>query len=428
MAVAAFGSGVGLSGLLLYTIGLFVADLESDLGLSRTAYGLGLLFVSAGVGIGTITCGRLIDRFGSRAVVATGATALAAGYALLGLVVDSVPTFLGVMFAMGLLASGTGPLGYTRVVAMWFRTARGLALGLTMTGIGVSAAVVPVVLNDVITRFGWRSGFLVLAALAASAVVPVLALLREPRAVAAGSGSVATSTTLVAGGADAARVARTAFDQIVRTQMFRRLLATFFAMAMAFTGLLSHFVPMLRSMGSTPAHAATLASIIGVAVIFSRVLVGWLLDLLRPGLVAGVVCGVSTAGLLVLVAGGAPWAPVAAVALGLAIGAEIDMISYFTARYFALDGYARAYSWMYAGFVVAAGIAPLAIGASYDATGSYTATLLVCAVLTAGCTLAFLTLPAPSPTRVVDPTAQRLRPTATAAPASTLRSVDDPHP
>lgn len=422
MVVAAFGSGVGLSGLLLYTIGLFVADLESDIGLSRTAYGLGLLFVSAGVGIGTISCGRLIDRFGSRVVVTTGALALACGYALLGLVVDSIPLFLAVMFAMGLLASGTGPLGYTRVVSMWFCTARGLALGLTMTGIGVSAAIAPFVLSGVIAEFGWRSGFLALAVIAASAVVPVLLFLKEPsQGTDRGIGSVPVSSNFAAGGPDAARVARSAFASIVRTRMFWRLFATFFVMAMAFTGLLSHFVPMLRSMGSSPAHAAALASIIGFAVIFSRVLVGWLLDLFRPGLVAGAVCGVSTIGLGVLVVGGASWAPVAAMALGLAIGAEIDMISYFTARYFALEGYARTYSWMYAGFVVAAGFAPLAIGASFDSTGSYTTTLLVCAALTAVCAVAFATLPAPP--RTTQPLAVPGTADLTAATAHTAHTA-----
>lgn len=410
MAVAAFGSAVGLSGLLLYTIGLFVDDLEVDIGLSRTAYGFGLLVVAAGVGTGTVCAGRLIDRFGSRTVVVTGALSLSCGYATLGLVVDSVPVFLAVMFAMGLFASGTGPLGYTRVVSMWFRTARGLALGLTMTGIGISAAVVPLVLSRIIGEFGWRNGFLTLSALAASAVIPVLLFLKEPTGDAdAGSATVPVSSTLVAGGADAASAAKSAFASIVRTRTFWRLFGTFFMMAMAFTGLLSHFVPMLRSMGSSPSRAAELASVIGIAVIFSRILVGWLLDIFRPGFVAGAVCGVSTVGLGVLVVGGAAWAPVAAAALGLAIGAEIDMISYFTARYFAPEGYARTYSWMYAGFVVAAGVAPLAIGASFDSSGSYTTTLLVCAALTAACAVAFATLPAPpaATTPVVDPVRRR---------------------
>ncbi|WP_188547394.1 hypothetical protein [Rhodococcoides trifolii] len=78
---------------------------------------------------------------------------------------------------------------------------------------------------------------------------------------------------------------------------------------------------------------------------------------------------------------------------------------------------------------MAAGIAPLAIGASYDATGGYTATLLVCAALTAGCAVAFLTLPAPYvPAGVVDPTTKQNRPIANAVPTSTLREADDTRP
>ncbi|RYF56247.1 MAG: MFS transporter [Comamonadaceae bacterium] len=191
--------------------------------------------------------------------------------------------------------------------------------------------------------------------------------------------------------------ARSTFAAIRRDRCFWRLLITFFVMSFAFTGLLTHFVPMLRSMDVEPSQAATLASLIGFAVIGSRVMVGFLLDHVRPGLVAGGVCALSAAGTCFLIVGGVAFAPLAAIALGLAIGGEIDMIGFFTARYFALAGYARAYSWMYTGFVIAAGISPLLIGMLFDALGTYSAALILCAALAAMCACAFATLPTPTP-------------------------------
>ena len=184
IVIAGFGSAVGISGLLLYTIGLFTADLENAIGLSKTSYGLGLLLVSAGVAAGTVCTGRAIDRFGTRRVIVFGQLSFASGYLALATIVDTVPVFLAVMFALGFLASASGPVGFTRTVSLWLVKSRGFALGLAMTGIGVAAAVAPLVVNGVIVEYGWRAGFLVLAVIAASGIAPVPAFLKEPSATA----------------------------------------------------------------------------------------------------------------------------------------------------------------------------------------------------------------------------------------------------
>lgn len=396
IVIAAFGSAVGISGLLLYTIGLFTADLEHAIGLSKTSYGLGLLVVSAGVAAGTVCTGRAIDRFGTRRVIVFGQLSFACGYLALATIVDTVPAFLAVMFALGFLASASGPVGFTRTVSLWFVKSRGFALGLAMTGIGVAAAVVPLVVNSVIAEHGWRAGFLVLAAIAASGIAPVLAFLKEPSATASG-GQDGHPTERVELDVPAPARARASFAAIRRDWTFWRLLSTFFMMSFAFVGLLTHFVPMLRTMDVEPSQAATLASLIGFAVIGSRIVVGFLLDRFRPGLVAAGVCASSALGTGFLIVGGAAFAPLAAIALGLAIGGEIDMIGFFTARYFALAGYARAYSWMYTGFVIAAGVSPLLIGILFDALGAYSAALILCGALATICAFAFATLPAPPP-------------------------------
>src|SRR3712207_9408181 len=60
--------------------------------------------------------------------------------------------------------------------------------------------------------------------------------------------------------------------------------------------------------------------------------------------------------------GGPSLAPLGAIALGAAMGAEADLIGILTARYFPLAAFSRAYARQYAAFMVAGGVSPLWIG------------------------------------------------------------------
>ncbi|MDX9874562.1 MAG: hypothetical protein RBS88_06595 [Spongiibacteraceae bacterium] len=83
----------------------------------------------------------------------------------------------------------------------------------------------------------------------------------------------------------------------------------------------------------------------------------------------------------------------AAAGCGIAMGAEADLLGYFTARYFGIATYGRAYSWQYSAFIVAAGLSPVWIGRIFDTQGSYHPALLISAALLAVALVFFLLLP-----------------------------------
>jgi MFS family permease len=62
--------------------------------------------------------------------------------------------------------------------------------------------------------------------------------------------------------------------------------------------------------------------------------------------------------------------------VGLALGAELDIIAYLTSRYFGLRAFGAIYSLLVAAFAVAGALGPLAMGAGFDSTGSYRGTLI----------------------------------------------------
>jgi cyanate permease len=160
-----------------------------------------------------------------------------------------------------------------------------------------------------------------------------------------------------------------------RMPVFWMLCGTFAVMSLSFMGLVPHFVPMLGDAGVDPRTAGKLAGEIGLAVIASRMLVGLALDRVFAPRIAMLICLVAAAGNLVFLLRGVESASLTAIAMGLALGAELDLMGFLIARYFGLAQFGRIYGWLYFAFIFASGIGPLWVGAVRDATGSYSIAL-----------------------------------------------------
>lgn len=373
---AAFGAGLGISGLLTYNSGLFQPFLETQIGLTRSGFSAAIFASTVATAVAVPIVGKLVDRHGARLIAVCGAIGLAIGFAALAWLAATPALYVAIMIATGLIGSGCTPVPFTRAVSARFDRSRGLALGMTQVGIGLSAALVPPLIGRVIADHGWRAGFLALAGLAAIGIVPVLiglpGLAAAPRS----------------------RAAPVSLRATRRTALFRLQVAACATMAFAFAGMLSHFVPMLHGAGMPIAQAGSLAGLIGVSVIGSRILIGWLADRIEPAWLGSASCLLCGAGCLILASGGANAAPIGAIALGSAMGAEADLIAILTARHFALPVYGRAYALQYCVFMLAAGVSPLWIGYLADLTGNYRLALVSCAGLLLIPTLLFGLLPA----------------------------------
>jgi cyanate permease len=179
----------------------------------------------------------------------------------------------------------------------------------------------------------------------------------------------------------------------IRARVFWTLAATFAMMSLSFGGLLPHFVPMLGDGGLDPRTAGKIAGQIGLAVIASRLVVGFLLDRVFAPRIAMVICLVAAAGCLALLLGGISSASLTAIALGLALGAELDLMGFLVARYFGLAQFGKIYGWLYCAFIFASGFGPYWVGAVRDATGNYSLALASSAIGLVVTCAGFLLLP-----------------------------------
>ncbi|MEM7546368.1 MAG: MFS transporter [Pseudomonadota bacterium] len=132
--------------------------------------------------------GRLADAFRARSV----ALCLYLGFALIAVMMAYVTSPLMLAFLVfGLRFCGQGMLSHLAIASMarWFRARRARAVAIASLGFSAGDAVLPAATVALIAAIGWRSSWLVVAALLALVIAPTLMILlrreRSPRSVAA---------------------------------------------------------------------------------------------------------------------------------------------------------------------------------------------------------------------------------------------------
>lgn len=157
-------------GIALYTGPVFLPALEREFGWSRAA-------ISAATSIGALVgallsplVGGWIDRWGARRVMTLGGLVMASGFLLLSRI-DS----LWQMYACNLLAA-TGVTSVAWIpnqtlISNWFERKRGLAMGITLAGIGFGGLVMAPLTSALIGALGWRFAYAGLSALILLVVV-----------------------------------------------------------------------------------------------------------------------------------------------------------------------------------------------------------------------------------------------------------------
>ena len=150
-------------GLFLMTAGLFIIPMQQEFGWSRSA-------VSIGPVVGLLAAcmapfgGVVIDRFGARPIAIVGLAALGAIYILPSFSPASPLYLYAVVGIMVVVATITSGVIYCAGVVTWFRRNSGLAIGITMSGLSLTAAIALPALASVIENYGWRTGYLTLSA------------------------------------------------------------------------------------------------------------------------------------------------------------------------------------------------------------------------------------------------------------------------
>lgn len=355
---AALAIGVGTMGIGFYSLGLFVKPLEAEFGWSRAEVSGAATFQQFGIFLSAPLVGWLADRWGARPIAVLSFIATPLALLALSRTSGSVLAWDALWLLVSLAGAGTTPAIWARIVSLRFDHARGLALGLMLMGTGTAAILAPALLGPVFAQSGWRTAVMIMAAATLLIGLPA---------------------SLLIGTADKPSPGTKAKGRFEANRQTLMLLAIAFLLGLIVAGLIVHLVPMLVDRGMAPADAAQVAAGVGVAVLVARLVVGYLFDRFHAPYVAALFLLSPVAAALLLYGGGP--VVVAALMLGLAAGAEVDMLAYFTGRYAALANYGATYGGVLGVFCLGAGLGPMLFGKAYDALGGYDAALVSSAMV-----------------------------------------------
>jgi len=365
---AALGLSAGMTATLFYSLGTFIPSLEAEFGWTRGDISLAVTLMTLAVFVSGSAAGRLCDRYGAAAVGSASLVAYALGVVLLVATAGDIHLFWALYATIALLGVGSTPIVLVRPIAAAFDKQRGLALGIALTGAGLAGFWVPQLVAAVTEAAGWRAAYLALAAIAiASAPVVWFGFRSVPQ------GRKARASDAPANGMTA-REAR-------RTGRFWLLTIISFAMAAGLGGVVVHLVPLFRDLGADPLQAAGTASLVGLSSVVGRLGIGMALDRFPAAIVSLAVLALAAVGIGLLLLDGLAMGAVAAILLGMAAGAEIDLLAYLTALHFGQRHYGAIYGWQYSIFALGYGLSPFAMGKLRDAAGDYGAALTVSALL-----------------------------------------------
>jgi MFS family permease len=380
------GLSAAISPAFFGVFGLFLKPIGDDLGWSRGEVAVGLSIVSIiAIGSSAIS-GLFVDRWGSRLVTLLAGIGLPCGIVWMALSLPSWPAFVCSAIFIGLIAGPASPGAYLSVISRWFDRRLGLAIAISVSGLGVGQVLNTLVLNQLIGPLGWRHSWLALAimvavfGLTAHALVPwrSLSQIAPPR------------------GPSMRHGLEDSQGEAAQQQLFWRQ-PSFWALSLAFMLVLLVTAAVQVNVAAALADRQQLYLVpvvmttLGVASFIARLVGGALLDIFPVRWVGVPVFMLQCIGCILLFTTTSPVAMVAAVfMISFAFGVESDILPFIARRRYGIAQFGKAYGIMFGSVQLGPVIGPLTVAWAYDKFGNYDLAFTALAVCSAVATVLFV--------------------------------------
>ena len=367
--------------LTLQVFGVFLIPLTEQFGWERGVLSgaYSMTFLLGGV-LG-IFAGRLSDSYGPRILLTVSGLIMGTALLLMSYVTSLWQVYLiwGLLLGVG---RGCCLVPILSTVPRWFEEKRGIAVGITVAGIGLGGVIWPPLAQWLISSYGWARAFFILGLITFGLIVPLAQLIKQsPER----TGVKAYGETAdVIEEQPVAVTPSLSLSQAIRTSRFWLLgllhLCFLFSVQVANV----HIVPYAQDIGFSEVVAASILSVLVGASTFGRLSMGFISDKIggRWALSACLVMAILALTWLLFAQGAWLFYLFAAI-FGLAWGGVVPLTTVVTAELFGLKHLgALIGSMLLIGSAGGSLGAPLA-GVVFDITGGYSWAFLTCIILCA---------------------------------------------
>jgi sugar phosphate permease len=359
--------------------GAFLLAMQQDTGFSRAslsvAAGAGLLLYGLAGPIAGAMMNRLgVKRVAAISVLTTGATLVATSQSR---EIWQFALFFGLVTGLstGLVASSFGAMVATR----WFVKYRGMVTGIFGASSSVGQLIFIPLLAGLAASVGWREGAIVMAAVTACLVVPILIFMRDDPS------SMGLTPLGVAPGSPAAAAAKAKADPgIMRRALGSRdfwlLAGTYFTCGATSNGLVGqHFIAFAHDHGFDTAVGAGALGLIGLFNFMGVLGSGWLTDRFDPRRLLAMYYILRGLSLVVITffLDSTINITIFAIFFGLDYFATVPPTVALTADRFGRHNVGVVYGWVFASHMLGGALAAVFAGAIRDALGDYQVAYIV---------------------------------------------------
>jgi MFS family permease len=361
------GQVLATSLLPFSAVSLLLIPMTTEFHWSRTQYSLGTAFLFFFGAVSLWPIGRMADKFGTKPVILIGSTIVGLITLAMAAQTNSV-TQLCVLYALLGMFGSTG-VAYSKLIAGLFTQNRGIAMAILGAESTVAFAVVPIVANYVMLRYGWRDMYLVFGAVIL-AIVPVLFFLLEepvPPKKDAEAPKAITAPTQV----DGMTIGEALKDYVFWLITFNALLGL-----VVLVGMAPHMVPAIIGKGFSQTTAVWMTSVAMLVGLGGNVVGGILVDRVHSAKVGVPFALISALGAVLLLNvtstfGGVPMLMIAVGLGGFSMAAARPMGTYFQTRFFGLRSFTEIVAVQFTFTNVITSFSPGLVGQIYDRTHSY---------------------------------------------------------
>ena len=290
-----------------YSFSIFIKPLENQFGWSRAEVSLTMSIYFFVTGLVSPLIGQLCQSFGPKKIMFFGALGTGACFILVSFT-RSLGYFYVVYAVIALAISGIGFVPVSSLLARWFVSRRGAAIGLAYIGVSVGGLMLAPIVGFMTSRFNWQSAYIFMGISLWILALPTIwrIVKSDPRDAGLRPDGQAASPEWSSnsnGGNEAPEPSPPQdwpLKPALKSRAFRWITVTFFLAPMAQMGVLQHQVPLIMDRGVSAETAATALGLIAGMGGLGKLIFGRMSDSLPFHWVAALCFGMQALGVLIL--------------------------------------------------------------------------------------------------------------------------------